>query len=344
MEDYSEILDLKKSEFDENDNLIKAVIKEGITKIGDCVFSHCIGLTTVVIPDSIVEIGDLSFSGCTGLEKITIGNGVAHIGSNAFSGCSELASIHISDIAAWCKIVFDTPSSNPLYYADYFYVNNTKVSNLIIPNGVTAIGNYAFKNCFGLTSVTIPDSVTSIGQNAFENCTGLTNIVLSNGITTIGDFAFYYCTGLMNITIPDTVTDIGHHAFYDCKNLRNIEISNNIAYIGYCAFSKSLKLFETTKNIRYKITDENMRCRGFQYSLNKIFEMKDNIFLGHKGFHSCKRSINCFNSYYGDVKKFRFWEVEISGKTENKNGITCSEKIKFLKELTLSEFISKSNT
>ena len=83
---------------------------------------------------------------------------------------------------------------------------------VIIPEGVTSIGNGVFYNRKNLTSVTIPDSVTSIGNNAFESCKNLTSVTIGNSVTSIGFYAFSDCTSLTNIIIPDSVTSI-HEAF-----------------------------------------------------------------------------------------------------------------------------------
>ena len=55
------------------------------------------------------------------------------------------------------------------------------VRELIIPNGVTSIRQYAFYSCTGLTSVTIPNSVTTIGNYVFHSCAGLTSVTIGNG-------------------------------------------------------------------------------------------------------------------------------------------------------------------
>ena len=169
-------------------------LTHSVTSIGDDAFSGCSGLTSVTIGSGVTSIGNYAFVYCSGLTSVTIPNSVTSIGKEAFSCCSGLTSVHISDIAAWCNIDFDwTSSSNPLYYAHHLYLNGEEVKDLVIPNSVTSIGDYAFRNCSGLTSVTIPNSVTSIGDDAFSGCSGLTSVTIPNSVTSIGDFAFYDC-------------------------------------------------------------------------------------------------------------------------------------------------------
>ena len=154
---------------------------------------------------------------------ITIPNSVTSIGERAFSGCFGLTSVHISDIAAWCAISFGDDDANPLSYAHNLYLNGELVTDLVIPNSVTSIGDYAFCRT-GLTSVTIPNSVTSIGKGAFFLCDGLTSVTIPNSVTSIGSEAFAYCSGLTSVTIPNSVTSIGKSAFESCYSLTSVTI------------------------------------------------------------------------------------------------------------------------
>lgn len=83
-------------------------------------------------------------------------------------------------------------------------IKDKTVSEIIIPDYVTSIGNYAFRDCSGLTSVTIPNSVTSIGSYAFDNCSGLTSVTIGNGVTSISHYAFNGCDRLRTVYYKGT--------------------------------------------------------------------------------------------------------------------------------------------
>ena len=160
-------------------------IKDGTLGIAGGAFRYR-GLTSIEIPNSVTSIGDYAFSSCTGLTSIEIPNSVTSIGSSAFYSCSGLTAVHISDVSAWCNIDFASSSANPLGSAKNLYLNDELVTELVIPEGVTEIKDYAFENCKGLTSVVIPGSVTRIEYGAFSDCSGLTSVTIPNSVTSIG--------------------------------------------------------------------------------------------------------------------------------------------------------------
>ena len=96
--------------------------------------------------------------------------------------------------------------------------------DIIIPNGVTTIGNGIFQFNNSITSVVIPDSVTTIGDNAFDQCESLKTVTFGTNsqLTTIGGSAFSFCPMIESISISDSVTSIGKNAFYYCNSLSTV--------------------------------------------------------------------------------------------------------------------------
>jgi hypothetical protein len=187
-------------------------------------------LTSIAIPEGVTSIGDFAFDDCSSLTSIDIPDGVTSIGSAAFAGCSSLKSVHITDFSAWCKIAFSNSSSNPLCYAEKFYLNNQELTELTIPADIKQIKNYAFCGYGNLKKVIINDGVTSIGVGAFYNCSSLTSIAIPEGVTSIGDFAFDDCSSLTSIAIPESVTSIGNYAFASCYSLKSVHITDLSAW------------------------------------------------------------------------------------------------------------------
>jgi hypothetical protein len=137
-----------------------------------------------------------------------------------------------------------TPPPNP---ASDFQMTGTVLTkyigtstSVVIPNGVTSIGNNAFdglnvndKKNRNITSVTIPASVTSIGNNAFSYCGSLTSITIPNSVKSIGESAFNGCENLKSITIPASVTHIGNAAFAFCNSLTSVTFQGTITEANF---------------------------------------------------------------------------------------------------------------
>lgn len=217
----------------QNENLAAVTIPKTVTTIGDYAFSGCQPLSTLMIPKGVITIGDYAFSGCLFLETVTIPESVTTIGDYAFSGCS-LTSIDVeSSNAVYVSedgVLFDKAKTTLIQYP------NRREGAYTIPDGVTVIGDAAFRSCSYLTSINIPNSVTSIGDFAFYECRSLKKLVIPDSVTVIGSYAFYYCYSMKVVTIGSGVTTIEEAAFSDCESLKMITIPKSITTIEYRAF------------------------------------------------------------------------------------------------------------
>ena len=120
---------------------------------------------------------------------------------------------------------------------DYSFYMCNKLTSLVIPDGVTSIGRYAFSGCMLLESLSIPSTVNSIGENAFYNCKKITSLVIPNGVKSINTYSFYNCNALTSLVIPEGVTTIGNYAFSGCNKLASLVIPEGVESIGMSAFS-----------------------------------------------------------------------------------------------------------
>ena len=168
--------------------LADITLPQNVTSIGTRAFHACSNsLQTVSIPSKVTSIGDYTFHNCYKLTSIVIPKKVTKIGNYVFYNCESLASISVEsgntkyDSRGNCNAIIQTATNTLI----------AGCKNTVIPEGVTAIGIYAFRKATGLTSVTIPQSVTSIGKYAFSGCSNLTDVwCYATSIPTTGKLAF----------------------------------------------------------------------------------------------------------------------------------------------------------
>jgi uncharacterized repeat protein (TIGR02543 family) len=118
----------------------------------------------------------------------------------------------------------------------------SKITSVVIENGVTSIGNYAFEDCSALKMLDIPQSVTEIGSKAFRACSALTSLALPETVNRIGNTAFQGCSNLETINIPSGVKLIEKDTFHGCEKLNDVTIPAGVTLIGNSAF-KACKTF-----------------------------------------------------------------------------------------------------
>ena len=297
-------------------------IPNSVTSIVDYAFQDCTGFDgTLTIGTGVTSMGTSAFSGCSNLSSMMVYSETPPtLGSNAFQTVPKTIPVKVpcgkvsayQNASGWNEFTNIQEFCDPLTYeinpdgvsvtvtghvdgtnaTGELFIPETKVIDGVAYT-VTAIGNNAFSNCYGLTgSLIIPNTVTSIGDFAFSECTGLTgSLILSNTLTYIGAYAFQACPGFTgDLTLPNTLTTLGNGAFYLCDGFNgNLTLPNSITTIGKdtfasCKFTGSLTIPNTVTSIgEYAFH----LCTGFTGSLtipNTVTSIGYIAFYGCSGF------------------------------------------------------------
>ena len=277
----SSVTSIGESAFDGCSALTSIDIPSSVTSIAGYAFSMCSKLTSVTIPSSVTKIGDYAFSFCSELKKVqsqaatppACGSDVFYAVSNCVLYVPEKSVETYKTTAPWnkfssiealpVKVVATGDCGESVTWSlddqgvltiegtgamdNYYSMDNVapwrelSVTSVVIGDGVTTIGDYAFYRKSDITSVTIPSSVTSIQQFAFGYCSGLTSVDISNSVTSIGSYAFYG-TGLTSVTVPSSITEIVNSVFDSCTGLKSVIIPSTVTTIGGYAFNRCTSL------------------------------------------------------------------------------------------------------
>ena len=246
----------------------------GLTEIGSRAFYYCNRLVSIVIPNNVTAINQYAFYHCNNLVTLNIPSSVMTINNDALDNCTGLEQITVAE----GNTVFDSRNNCNAIVETGSNTLRIGCKNSTIPNTVTALANYAFRNT-NIISVYIPESVNSIGTNVFGSChlleqisvsennpvfdsrdhcnamiesstnklvVGCKNSIIPDDITVIGEYAFYNCTGLTSIVVPNHVTSINQYAFGYCYGLTTVDLPNSLTTIEAYAFTNCNRMSSFT--------------------------------------------------------------------------------------------------
>ena len=256
-------------------------IPDGTKYIEEFAFSECGKLESITVPVSIETIGASAFNECNALadvyyagteeewNAITIVGGVNDTLLNATIHYNYAVDDDIGITWVFNEATGELTISGAGAMPDYTYDNSElpwygcykQIKSVIIEDGITEIGQYAFNFCYNLISVSIPESVKVIDNGAFYYCSGLESVTIPKGVETIGEVSFYACESLTEVIIPNNVITVVNNAFTGCMNLEQVFIGSGVTSIGEEAFDRCHKL----KSI--EVSSENTAFSNDEYGV-----------------------------------------------------------------------------
>ena len=247
---------------------------EAATSIGTYAFQNCTGLEELVIPDTVTSIGEYSIGSCSGLKELTmpaehVRPGVFYYSSGS-SGTTSVETLHLT--AGTTGKMYDMTSENygNGYINGVTYQSHAHLQTVILGEGITHVGNYAFYGCSAITSMSLPSTLESVGHYAFQNvsqwagplelpeglttlgvysfagCSGLTGLSLPSTLTGIPSYCFQGCSGIPKIEVPEAATKIENNAFENCTGMEELVIPDTVTSLGYSSIAGCSGLKELT--------------------------------------------------------------------------------------------------
>lgn len=237
-------------------SMVQMVIQgSGLQTIGNYAFYGCSALQTALnLPNSVVSLGSYSFYGCTHIPSLTIGESMASIGNSAFWNCPAMVTVNFNAVNCTNMKTQTGTGTNANPYVDYsvfncgteaggttpittlnigpnvtnipnyaFYNSPNATNNLVFPEGLLNIGQYAFYDGGFTGELVVPGMTESVGQYAFYNCNDISSITLGSG--EIGQYAFNSCDEITSLIIGEGVTSVGGKAFWDCPQLQTVNFN-----------------------------------------------------------------------------------------------------------------------
>lgn len=257
----------------------EVIIPDTVEYIGDYAFTYCDNLSKIKLPNALKHIGDCSFLGAKKLNAISGGDNIIHIGHSALYG-TEWLSQQEGDFAVLGKTIYKYLSAK---------------QEVVIPENITTLGNYAFSNS---RVKTIKLSNQKLGEGVFYNCKDLEEVIGFNE-TIIPSYSFYNCQSLVTNMI--NISEVGSFSFYNCKSIEKVAFSN-------CTIKNNG--FENCKNLKFPLSlIQNAGLASF-YASNVISaDLRETTFIDEFAFAYTKLRKQCIDRVL-QVNSYAFMNID----------------------------------
>lgn len=217
-------------------------------------------MTELILPDSLEIVGNFAAMYCEKLEKVTFGKNIKNIGVSAFE--SEGDDTKSESKGSLTTLVFN--GAPEIIREEAFYYND-KLTEIVLPDGIKTIENWAFAKCFKADKIIIGEGTEFIGDHAFLKCNAAEKIVIPDSCKTISTSAFYQCRSAAEITIGNSVEIMEKGAFEECSSVKKIVLPD------------SLKTMEPYVFYNCTSLEECVAGDGIETIEKEIFEGIDNL-------------------------------------------------------------------
>ena len=289
--------------------LVEVVLGDGLASVGDSAFDDSINIRSVTVPQYVCEKGlstvfsSYNYTYYTAITNVTLTAGATNVSEQAFNSCSGVRSFAVSEGNPSYKAV-----NGCLLTKDGKTLVHGVNGSVTVPDGVEAIGAYAFYGRSNLTGVGFPESLRSIGANAFCICSGLKSLVLPDSVESVGSYAFHSCRGLVEVVLGDGLASVGDSAFDDSINIRSVTVPQYVCEKGLSTVFSSYNYtyYTAITNVTLTAGVTNIGANVFNNcsGLTSITIPAGVTSVGNKAFNGCTnlRTITLLGDVFSGVE------------------------------------------
>lgn len=232
-------------------NMKEVHIPEGIRGIGKSCFFDKKGMTSVTLPKSLRLIGSRAFRNCINLERVVFSGTDVELCEDAFSHCTTLRTVVLPGgnvhelkglpdgnvpVPPMVNSIHQQILSNFLISGTVLLKYRGSEERVVVPEGITVIGEKAFAGNEAVGNVILPDSVREIHEEAFADCLLLQTINLPEGLCHLGKSAFTHCVKLIRVELPASLETVEKSLFNRCKKLKEVKLGGHVTVIKDLSF------------------------------------------------------------------------------------------------------------